>query len=95
MVSFTFTSIKYSANGSWMLVKSFQALTALYASTHPHGTYTGIDFETPLKADEPKVVGGIVASHVIEVSDLQPWKAKYRMLVTLSPIATEVKEEQL
>jgi hypothetical protein len=74
MVSFTYTSIEYSANGSWILVKSFQRLAALYAFTHPHGTYTGIDFETLAKADVP-IVGGVVASHVIEVKEEQPQKA--------------------
>ena len=35
-----------------------------------HGTYTGIDVETPSKADE--IVGGVAALHVIEVKDEQP-----------------------
>ena len=57
-----------------MLVKFSQPLLALYASTHPHGTYTGIDIETPLKADEP-IVGGVAASHVMELKAEQPEKA--------------------
>ena len=31
--------IEYSANGSWILAKSFQPSAALYAEMHPHGTY--------------------------------------------------------
>ena len=75
MVSFTYTSIEYSSNGSWILVKSFQPLAALYAFTHPHGTYTGIDFETPSKVYVPPIVGGVTASHVMEVKEDQEEKA--------------------
>ena len=47
MLSFTLTSIEYSANGSWILENLLQPLAALYTSTHPHGTYTGINVEMP------------------------------------------------
>ena len=75
------------------MVKSLQPLAALYASTHPHGTYTGIDFETPLKADEP-IVGGVAASHVMELKAKQPEKASSPMLVTLFGMVIEVRESQ-
>ena len=76
-----------------MLVKFFQLLAALYASTHPHGTYTGIDIDTPSKASEPRV-GGVAASHVMEVKEEQFLKAEEPMFVTLLGIVTEVREEQ-
>ena len=73
-----------------MLLKTFQPLADLYASTHPHGTYTGIDFGTPSKAFD-STVGGVAALHVTEVKALQNWKVPASMPVTLSPIVTEVK----
>jgi hypothetical protein len=76
-----------------MLVKFFQLLAALYASTHPHGTYTGIDIDTPSKASEPRV-GGVAASHVREVKEEQFLKAEEPMLVTLLGIVIEVKDAQ-
>ena len=92
MVSFTSTVNEYSANGSWILVKSFQLLLALYASTHPHGTYTGIDVETLLKV-HPPIVGGVAALHVIEVKDEQPEKVLLPISVIELGILIELREE--
>ena len=77
-----------------MLVNICHSPVHLYADTHPHGTYTGIDIETPSKAPE-STAGGFSASQVIEVREVQLKKAAYPMLVTLLGIVTEVKEEQL
>jgi hypothetical protein len=40
----------------------------LYAETVPQGTYTGIEYDPLLKAYSP-IVGGVVASQVMEVRE--------------------------
>ena len=83
----------FASDGSWMFVNSSQYCAVLYADIVPQGIYTGIDLETPRKVPL-YIVGGVVASHVIEAREEQPLKAHSPMLVTLLGIVIEVREEQ-
>ena len=82
----------FASDGSWMFVNSSQYCAVLYADIVPQGIYTGIDLETPRKVPL-YIVGGVVASHVIEAREEQYSKAHSPMLVTLLGMVIEVKEE--
>ena len=83
----------FASDGSWMFVNSSQYCAVLYADIVPQGIYTGINLETPRKVPL-YIVGGVVASHVIEAREEQSAKANSPMLVTPFGIVIEVREEQ-
>ena len=88
-------NLKYQDEGiAWILLAySDQLVAVLYASTDSAGTYITSDEEVATNTSWPKL-GGVVASTVTFVSELQLANAKPPILVTPSGIVILVKEVQ-
>jgi hypothetical protein len=76
-----------------ILLKMLHPDAFWYAATLSQGTYTGIVFDTLLKA-ELSTEGGLSAFTYISVKPMQPEKANIPIKVTEFPIVTEVKPRQ-
>ena len=77
----------------WKFLKNFQFMAALYAFTHPQGTYTGIVLSIPQNALFPHV-GGVVGLEIMYVRPGQLQNAYPSMLVTPSGMVIDVRAEQ-
>ena len=77
----------------WKFLKNFQFIAHLYASTLPHGTYTGIMLSIPQNALFAHV-GGVVGLEIMYVRPGQLQNAYPSMLVTPSGMVIDVRAEQ-